>query len=519
MKRMEVEEMDKILKQLPPTDPELKEKIFTEYIRGSYIIYEGKKNRAACTRCGHEWELAPGEYARMHGLKDECPCCGEECILLSAGRGRNCYEEYHSILSYEEAEGTIYGFLDRIIARFEEMGRPSLYHSLDQVFIINKDRQERWDYKCSYYGDRWFERVDSMNVQPDPHAPYYASKWRRHVYADKIEEIVRKSDCKYLAETGLLHENTKTLPRYLSAMLKYHSVELLAKAGFTEIAQHKIDGYGCRSVNWRANSLEKILRLPREDIRRLREWNPTCSDLEAYKRLSEEERRIVSGVVLRDMVSYDRYDYTTRITSNNYREQVEEYMPFDKWLRWIRTQDRYKDFGGYYPYLLRDYKDYMKNAEKLGMDIHKKSILRPKDLKQAHDDAVNQVNVQRDALIEKAISENARSEEFRFGKLMIIPARTQEDLNKESAHLCHCVKTYGDRIAQGKCWIFFVRSTEEPDQPYYTLETKTTGEFVQCRGKHNCGMTDEVKLFTDSFVKKLKAEIIKETKEASCQTA
>ena len=61
---------------------------------------------------------------------------------------------------------------------------------------------------------------------------------------------------------------------------------------------------------------------------------------------------------------------------------------------------------------------------------------------------------------------------------MIVPAICQEDLNKESAKLHHCVKTYGEKLASGRCYIFFVREVSNPTEPYYTLETKSDRKSV-----------------------------------------
>lgn len=515
---MKYEEMKELLGKVPPSDPDMTESIYMDVIKNGFIIYDSKKNKAVCTRCGYEWDLYPREYSGLHGLKDICPCCESENTLLAAGRGRGRYMEMHRVLSFASAEGTLYGFLNAIIVKFEPFGRPDLYRSLQEIYVINKDDQTRWHLKESWRGDLWYEKVNNMNVPAAPSAPYYETKWADHVYTTGLIETVASSDCRYVPLTWrILDKQGMDLPAYIGMMMKYHSVELLAKAGFTNIAQRKINGGGCRAVNWRADSLEKILKLSRGDIRRLRPWNPTCEELETYQKLTDKERRDTDMLVIRDMLAHEEYDYRAHRYRNTYRKKVEKYMPFDKWLKWAKTQEAYKSTK-HRPNLLNDYKDYIGMAEKLGVDIHKKSVLRPKDLKQAHDDVMHRLTAERDALIEKAIEENNRTADFRFRDLMIIPAKSQEDLNRESAKLGHCVKTYGDKIARGVCFIFFVRDVKAPEEPYYTLETKPTGEFVQCRGMHNCSMTDEVKMFTDAFVKKLKAEIKKE-RNTACQTA
>ena len=512
------EEMQRRLSQLPAEDPDMTEKVFLEYIRSGYIIYDGRNHKAACTRCGKEWDLYPGEYAQTHGTRETCPECGEVCTLLSAGRGRKTYTEYHRLLHFAEHEGTIWGFLNTIIADFEPMGRPELYHSLDEIYIINKTEQSRWSKRYSY-GSGWhFERVNNTKVPPAPAAPYCASKYIDHIYTDRLMDMIARSDCRYLAD-NITDYPGMDLPSYLGTAMKYHSVELLTKAGFSRIANWKISGNGCRRVNWRADSLDRILKLPKADVRRIRPYNPSCRELEAYQQLTPEERRVISMPILRDMLSHTNYDYKTRRYENTYKKKVGKYMSFDKWIRWAKTQEYYSKPNDICPHLLTDYADYMKMMEKLGMDIHKKSIIRPKNLKQAHDDAIERIRSERDAAIERAMAKNARSDTFAAFGLMIVPAKTQEDLNMESAKLHHCVKTYGTKVADGRCFIFFVRNAKKPDEPYYTLETRPNGDFVQCRGLRNCSMTDEVKLFTDAFTKKLKKEIRKEKEAKACQTA
>ena len=517
--RVEIEEMKRLLDQLPDEDPNLKETFYEEYVTNGYIIYDGKKNKAACTRCGNEWDLYPKEYSRMHGLRELCPCCGAENTLLAAGRGRQKFTEYHRVLSFSEKDGTLWGFLNYLIVSFEDMGRPQLYNNLQEIYAFNRDEQTRWSKKTAYYGDVWYERMKRIIVPSAPCAPYCATKWSDHVYLEGLRDMISKSDCKYTLETnGMIQHQDMDLPAYFATMMRYHSVELLAKAGFWKIAQKKIDGGGCRAVNWRGDSLEKILKLPKGDIKRLRAYDPSCAELETYQLLTSEERRSIPIPVLRDMLAYREYDYKKKKYINTYKERVEKFMPFDKWVRWAKTQDHYMRESRSYTYLIRDYRDYMAAAEKLGMDIRKKSVLRPKDLKQAHDDTIERLKIERNAAIDQLIAANSRAESFRSDHLMIMTAVCQEDLNKESAKLGHCVKTYGNKLAEGRCYIFFVRDVKAPEIPYYTLETKPNGDFVQCRGKHNCSMTDDVKLFTDAFVKKLKADIKKERKSA-CQTA
>lgn len=519
MERIEMEDMARLLEDVPPSDPELLETCYQEYIEHGYIIYDGKRDKAVCTRCGEEWDIYHGEYAGLHGRTGWCPECGERCMVLSAGRGRQRYTEYFRVLSFAEHQGKIYGFLNEVIADFRPFGRPNLYKSLTNIYIIGREEQTRYRLRDNWYGDGYYEQVKPMHVPAAPHAMggcwAYYSKYEDHAYTIGLYEMLARSDCRHLLNMPILREfDGMNIIRFLSTCMKYHSVELLGKAGFEHIVRAKIEGDGCRGINWRGKSLEKILKLPRRHVRMLRDYDPTMRELEAFQALSEPEKETVCFPILKDMLCWREYDYKTGKYRNTYRKNVEKFMPFDKWLRWAKTQEHYMSAGRSRIDLLSDYKDYMQACEKLGRDIRKYSVLRPKDLKRAHDEAIEQVKIERNAAIEKAIAENSRTSDFKTKDLMIIPAQSQEDLNKESAKLCHCVKTYGDKIARGTCFIFFVRRTSDPQEPYYTLETRPTGEFVQCRGLHNCSMTDDVEIFTKAFTKKLKAEISKEKKTA-----
>lgn len=96
------------------------------------------------------------------------------------------------------------------------------------------------------------------------------------------------------------------------------------------------------------------------------------------------------------------------------------------------------------------------------------------------------------------------------GLILVVP-RSADDIKAEGEALHHCVGNYVERVAKGETAIFFIRKKEEPEKPYYTMEWKNN-KVYQCRGSHNCGMTPEVKAFTEAF-QKIKLETIKKDKQ------
>lgn len=504
-----MEEMAEILKECPPSDPNMNEIIYHNVIREGYLLYDGKRNKAACTRCGYVWDIAPGEYSGCSHSADRCPCCESDLTCLSAGRGRMRFGEYHRVMSFAEKDGTLWAILNELMPVFDNFGRPDLHSKIRAVYKLNASEQRYWKLIEPWGSKPYYTEPANITIPSPPGAIYGYSKYEDHLYAEGLKDMILRSDCKYLYEDWMISDPKMWMVPYMASELKYHSVELLRKAGFLSIANIKLKGYGgARCINWRANSLERILKLPKRWVRFLREYDPSVGELEIFQHMTEEEKRAGGRKVATDIAHSYRDE-------KRYREVVEEYMPFIKWIKYADGQEaRYKG------HLLSDYEDYMRIAASLGMDISKNSVKFPKDLKTAHDAVNAQWKAAKDEIKEKAIAAKARLiSDYIRNDLMIIAATSQEDLNKESAGLCHCVKTYGDKIARGDCWIFFIRDIRNPDRPFYTLETTTEGKMVQCRGLHNCSMTEEVKIFTEAFVKDLQKQIGIERRQKLCQTA
>lgn len=503
-----MEDMREIVKDIPPSDPQMEETIYFDVIREGYLLYDDKNHTAACTRCGYQWEIAPGEYAHMSHQRDRCPSCEEELTCLSAGRGRMRFGEYHRVMSFAEKDGTLWAVLNEVAAVFDNFGRPSLNRKLTALYKLNAEEQRYWKLIEPWSGSPYYTEPKRMTIPSAPGTIYGWSKYDDHIYAEGFRDMILRSDARYLYEDWMSTDPSLRMVPHIATQLRYHSVEMLRKAGFNSIANIKLKGYGgARCINWRADSLEKILKLPKRWVKHLRECDPSAAELTVFQHMSEEERMAGGWKIARDMAHSYRDE-------RRYREVVEEYMPFMKWIKYASKQElRYKG------HLLGDYEDYMRTATKLGMDISKNRVRFPEDLQKAHDEVNKQWQAVKDEEKEKAIAAKSRLiTEYVRKNLMVIAATSQEDLNKESAGLCHCVKTYGDKIARGDCWIFFIRDINNPERPYYTLETTTEGKMVQCRGLHNCSMTEEVKTFTETFVKDLQRQIAKERNQ-TCQIA
>ncbi len=259
-----MEEMAEILKECPPSDPNMNEIIYHDVIGEGYLLYDGKRNKAACTRCGHVWDLFPGEYSGMSHMADRCPCCEAELTCLSAGRGRMRFGEYHRLMSFAEKDGTLWAVLNELTPVFDNFGRPDLHSKIRAVYKLNASEQRYWKLMEPWGADPYYIEPKNITIPSAPGSIYGWSKYEDHLYANSLKDMILRSDCRYLYEDWMEEEPKMWMIPHMAVELKYHSVELLRKAGFMSIANIKLKGYGgARCINWRANSLEKILKLPK----------------------------------------------------------------------------------------------------------------------------------------------------------------------------------------------------------------------------------------------------------------
>lgn len=500
---IEQEKMKKILESLPKEDPKLDDWIREECVIPAFIIYNSKTDAAVCTRCGST-NLNGTIYKGMHGEGIRCPECEAEVQLLSEGLGRAGRSDFFRLLTWDRKGKTVYGRLYEIEASFERPGPPALHKWLSALYIVNARERSYYKHKpeCYYASENW-ERYKTFNIPAPPGGMGYCwtTKYTfTYMKVDGLEDVFRKSDLKYLWIPGWCdHMPPEEMVRYIGYGMRQQSIELMVKAGFTALVMERLKGRkNGNIVNWQGKSLERILRLPKRHVRKMQQMNACTRDLQVFRKMTEEEREIVSALMIEELSGYVRYGDMDAL-----RKRIGKLTPYLKWLKYMDMQ--VTDKTG-----IREWFDYIEACEKLGRDIHRNRILFPEDLKEAHDRAVEDVAAKEDQERTAAIRAKARIEEFRKDCLMILPGDSQMKLNIESAFLHHCVKTYGDKIARGKCWIWFVRKADDKDTPYYTLETDLDGNMKQCRGMCNKGMTEDVKLFVEQFTTHLQKEIRKE---------
>ena len=453
----------------------------------TYLIFSKKEETVYCTRCRKLTKTREAEWMEHKG-KALCPHCGQEGETLNKRYGRKGITEYGRVLWFRKHGRITFAQLDEYDIDYTGV-KPTVRFWPSAQYRLCKDSQEYYKHRPEgcWHGEYWEKKSNVYLPAPSTGMLncFCKPKYLKTETHDSAWDCLG-TDLKY-ANTDMLRLGFKDeldpygLIIYLAAFLKWQAVELLEKAGFENIVAAKVK-HSYSVVNWRGNSLRKILRLMPAEINEFRAAGGHAVGLDVYRTVKEKGYHM--------SFKQTKYENTWAIEGN--LEAIGKYTDVQKVLDYLDTQLCVRT---------NDYIDYMKDCKTLGYDMNRKSVLFPEDFDEAHRKTSERIKIEADALKQAAFEKNM---EKLYGKpvfesdgLIIRGAQNATELREESAALGHCVRTYVDKVCRGDCAILFIRKAEAPEKPYYTLEINKDGKVVQCRGQRNCSMTEEVEAFVE----------------------
>lgn len=102
---------------------------------------------------------------------------------------------------------------------------------------------------------------------------------------------------------------------------------------------------------------------------------------------------------------------------------------------------------------------------------------------------------------DKAV-EKLSTYEYVGSRYRIIAPKSNDDLVEEGRQMSHCVGTYGNRVANGECMIFFMRSNSSPTKSLVTIEVRRDGSLGQVRARFNRKPASEHMAFVEQWYDK-----------------
>ena len=485
-----------------------------EYIRkncalNGYLIFSNKLDTAVCTTCNREFSMTkyrlPLVHERDMRKKVNCPLCLQRSIPKDARYGRKKLRDEGRIIWFRSVGRVTFMELDNFIIDYRTP-HPAIYIAPYQQIRFTSDEQIRMDWKDGgWWGPGKWEQVGRITVRAPRTAMYYGALESTHVLWESLKDVgtdLRYADLRperFQGEYCDEYDDAKRLVGYISAFLKYQSIELLEKAGIKRMVMQYAEGRKTRFMNIRGKTLRAILRLNGAEVRYIQKTDPGIAFLERIRRV----RRYIPQARIEDIE-----DLATVITGGTLVDSLIETVQIEKVLMLIVESNRRHHRN----MTIRDYDDYLTWITQLGLRKDKRTLY-PKDFVIVHDEMMQRVRCANDRKILQEFRKSmlritGMTEPFVRGEFLIRPADSPAELRNESAALEHCVRTYAERVANGRTSILFVRRVEDPDTPFFTLEYRG-GEIVQCRGYKNCDYPEEVGEFIARWMKWMKKRALR----------
>lgn len=276
---------------------------------------------------------------------------------------------------------------------------------------------------------------------------------------------------------------------YIIRMNEEPITELLYKSGYEDIANQRV----FKKYPWKGTRLIDFgAKSPKKMFRGLKKNNAAGKMLELLLYIDEQDRRTVGQTDLEFAAEIFKNDKNAKIpdvaffllVSGKYNarevyEILKKHFPLSRIVDYMR----YNNIG--------IYRDYINAASDNGAPLNEARTAFPEDLTAAHDAAA----IKKDEIHSEEMRKGTKKRRQalikagyiyqRRGICTVIPS-DPNDIVREGVALSHCVGRYAEEHASGETNIIFIRHTDKPGEPWFTLEVDPdTLEFVQCYGYKN----------------------------------
>jgi hypothetical protein len=261
--------------------------------------------------------------------------------------------------------------------------------------------------------------------------------------------------------------------RGLLSAAKYESFETLVEMKLYRLAEDA-RSFICKG------SFKKIFGVDKNYYNFMKKYNISRDELEMLQKYPTNDIKKIRFLM----------DYKYVI------DDIKQYTTIDRFIEYFRKK-RLKD--------AHLYRDYLKFAKELGLDLKNKRYLFPDKLKTMHDKYEKQVKIIKQEKMIKDIENRVKiltKNTFKNKEFIIFPASSVESLIDESTQQNNCVRTYAERYAEGECDIYFMRKVDEPSISLVTVEVKNN-RVVQKRTKNNSKTNKKQDKFLETWEKKV----------------
>lgn len=469
------EPWDADMNLVPDIVPDFAEWMARKAVPECYIIYEydskGQKT-GYCSKCERDVVISKPR----HNEETVCPLCKSKAVFKAHSRIQTLGTSNY------DAE-IIQPFSDGIVVR--RFQQHQWYRDTDYrnpymrthetkrtlIFSDGKVRKYSWEnYKNKFH--RWMP--DESGDYGDSHVMLYRknfSKLKRH-------SILKQSAIELWPKLPM------STTRYLAAEKGNPAVEMLARLGMFRLAEDLLHaGYDKELLDQSATEIAKMLKIDKSRLKRLKEIDGNIHALR-WMQYEKQTDTIWPDEMIKD---FGNAGFGTKVF-----KFLKGSVSFVKCHNYLKKQAGMMNES--LAQTLITWRDYINMADKLKMNTSLEQISRPKDLKFAHDECVL---IQETKGLEKTAKEIEKKwpkvndqlpklskYEYTSGEYTIVAPKKVLDIVTEGTILKHCVHTcdyYFSRIQTDESYLFFLRKSNYPDMPWYTLEVEPSGNIRQKR--------------------------------------
>ena len=500
------------MRRVPQTPANLK--LWADkHIMPHYLFYDYNNGRAKTqARCTYCEKFSVIERPKNNDVL-RCPKCGQKVIAKAQGKRAAYHEDRETCqvirqISPQELVVRIYK-LYWFYAKGKDSIRKSAYEVM-RIFVRSDDGKKT--IVEPYYYDSGYDSVTRWRRGYHPGALFgmecFISEETGEIYLPGLEKALQGTAWEYCA-LRQFYERT-AIPMQVSHYLKMYLqhpllIERLTKVGFENIVADVVYQHGFSdALDEMQTKTHRILRVEKQDVSVLREQKTGVSLLKKYQ--------AYVAIHLRGRAELFQWQLHNEV--KEIPTDIFQYMTAEKFMRYIDAQfpiycetrpaNVYRDPT--METLVITYVDYLHMCRRQAYDMKDKSVLFPKNCAAAHDRKAERIQKINDAQKNKAFgiayAGFARKAALSNEELQIVCPKRANDLVDEGKALHHCVGSYIDKVAEGRCLIVFVRRVEEPKKPYVTVEVRD-GKIAQIHGDHNSKPTEEVQKFIDLWSRKV----------------
>ena len=500
------------MRRVPQTPANLK-RWADKHIMPHYLFYDYNNGRAKtqayCTYCE---KFSVIKRPKSNDVL-RCPKCRQKVIAKAQGKRAAYHEDMETCqvirrISPQELVVRIYK-LYWSYAKGKDSIRKSAYEVM-RIFVRSDDGKKA--IVEPYYYDSSYDSVTRWRRGYHPGALFgmecFISEETGEIYLPGLEKTLQGTAWEYCA-LRQFYERT-AIPMQVSHYLKMYLrhpllVERLTKVGFENIVADVVYRHGFSdALDEMQARTNRILRVEKQDVSVLQEQKVGVSLLKKYQAYVAIHLRGRA-----ELFQWQLHNEVSEIPTD-----IFQYMTAEKFMRYIDAQFpiycETRPANGYrdptMETLVITYVDYLHMCRRQAYDMKDKSVLFPKNCAAAHDREAERIQKINDAQKNKAFGMAyagfARKAVLSNEELQIVCPQRANDLVDEGKALHHCVGSYIEKVAEGRCLIVFVRRVEELKKPYVTVEVRD-GKIAQIHGDHNSKPTEEVQKFIDLWSRKV----------------